>query len=205
MPKTSPETCSVKPWRNCCRAGSYGILPRLAGLLVACCVLLPLHAAEATAVLAGKVTRVIDGDTIDVLLTSGRMRVRLHGIDAPERDQGGGSAATTWLTQELNNQQVMLEPVSQDQYDRMVAVVHVQDRNINSELVRAGHAWAYRRYMRRSDEQLCRVEELARLNGSGLWATKAHAPWEFRATNGKGPFTNFDKGTAGECSRAIGR
>lgn len=173
--------------------------------MLACCVLLQAYAAEATTVLAGKVTRVIDGDTIDVLLASGRIRVRLQGIDAPERDQAGGAAATAWLTQQLINQQVMLEPVSQDQYDRMVAVVHVQDRNINSELVRAGHAWAYRQYMRRSDEQLCRVEARARQDGAGLWAAKAHAPWEYRATNGKGPFTNFDKGTARECSRAIGR
>ncbi len=155
--------------------------------------------------LAGKVNRVIDGDTIDVLLSSGMIRVRLQGVDAPERDQPGGAAATTWLTQQLRDQQVLLEPVSQDQYDRMVAVVHLQDRNINRELVQTGHAWAYRQYLRRSDAELCSLEEQARLKGRGLWATAAYAPWEYRATNGKGPFTSFDKSTAGECSRDIGR
>lgn len=164
------------------------------------------RAPDATAVLAGKVTRVIDGDTIDVLLTSGRIRVRLHGIDAPESNQPGGSAASAWLTQQLRDQQVLLEPVSQDQYERMVAVVHLRDRNINRELVQQGHAWAYRHYMRRGDRELCSLEERARRERAGLWAaTTAHAPWEYRATAGKGPFTDYGKSTVGECRKAIGR
>jgi micrococcal nuclease len=176
--------------------------------LLICSALGPAYAAsarsEAAVVLAGKVTRVIDGDTIDVLLSSGTIRVRLHGVDAPERDQPGGSAATAWLAQQVSSQQVMLEPISQDQYDRMVAVVHVQDRRINRELVRAGHAWAYRQYMRRNDEDLCEVEERARRKGVGLWAAVAHAPWEFRATNGLGPFSDYRKSTVANCHKAIG-
>ena len=163
--------------------------------------------AEApVAVLAGKVTRVIDGDTIDVLLASGPIRVRLQGIDAPERNQPGGAAATAWLTKQLRDQQVLLEPVSQDQYDRMVAVVHLQDRNINRELVQQGQAWAYRSYLRRSDAQLCEIEERARRARLGLWATSpAHAPWEYRATKGEGPFTSYARSTAEECRKASGR
>jgi micrococcal nuclease len=159
-------------------------------------------AAPAT-VLAGKVVRVIDGDTIDVLLSSGRIRVRLHGVDAPEREQSRGASATAWLEQQLRDQQVHLEPVSQDQYDRMVAVVHLKNRNINQELVKNGHAWAYRHYLRRGDTELCSLEERARLAGAGLWATTAHPPWEFRATNGKGPFTAFAGATAQDCIKAI--
>jgi micrococcal nuclease len=159
--------------------------------------------AAPVAVLAGKVVRVIDGDTIDVLLSSGRIRVRLHGVDAPERVQSRGAPATAWLEQQLRDQQVHLEPVSQDQYDRMVAVVHLQNRNINRELVENGHAWAYRHYLRRGDAELCSLEERARRAGAGLWATTAHAPWEFRATNGKGPFTDYRSGTARDCAKAI--
>jgi micrococcal nuclease len=155
-------------------------------------------------VLAGKVTRVIDGDTIDVLLSSGTIRVRLHGIDAPERDQPGGAAATGWLTQLLRDQPVQLEPVSQDQYDRMLAVVHLADLNINRELVQNGHAWAYRHYMRRADRPLCALEEDARNKSIGLWSAAAHAPWEYRATNGKGPFADYSKTTAADCRKAIG-
>ena len=163
-------------------------------------------AAESDAVLAGKVTRVIDGDTIDVLLDSGRIRVRLHGIDAPERDQPGGSAATAWLARQILNEPVLLEPVSQDQYARMVAVVHHLDRNVNLELVRAGQAWAYRRYLRRADRDFCSIEAKARREQSGLWsAATAHAPWEYRATRGKGPFTDFSRSTAADCRKAGGR
>lgn len=179
------------------------------GVLLICSALGSAHAAsvrsDTAAVLTGKVTRVIDGDTIDVLLSSGLIRVRLHGVDAPERDQPGGAAATSWLAEQLPDRQVLLEPISQDQYDRMVAVVHLQDRNINRELVQTGHAWAYRQYMRRSDAGLCSLEQQARIRRSGLWAAAAVAPWEYRATNGRGPFTSFDGSTARQCSRAIGR
>jgi micrococcal nuclease len=156
-------------------------------------------------VLAGKVVRVIDGDTIDVLLSSGRIRVRLHGVDAPERDQSGGAAAAAWLTHQLRDQSVELEPVSQDQYDRMVAIVQLQDRNINSELVQNGHAWAYRQYLRRRDAGMCSLEHRARVAHAGLWKKIAHAPWEFRATNGKGPFLDYSKTTVAECLKAVGR
>ncbi len=146
----------------------------------------PVHSDAAGATLNGRVTRVFDGDTIDVTLSSGPIRVRLQGVDAPERDQLGGDAARQWLIPQLRDQQVSLEPVSQDQYDRMLAVVHLRNRNINRELVQAGHAWAYRHYLRREDRELCSIEERARRARSGLWATTAHAPWEFRATSGKG-------------------
>jgi micrococcal nuclease len=178
-------------------------------VLLICHAACPAIAASARrdspTVLAGKVARVIDGDTLDVLLTSGRIRVRLHGVDAPESDQPGGKAATTWLAQQLQDQHVMLEPVSQDQYERMVAIVHLQDRIINRELVATGHGWAYRQYLRRSDEDLCRVEERARRNGAGIWAATAHAPWEYRATQGKGPFSDYSKSTGADCRKAIGR
>ncbi len=163
-------------------------------------------ARDAEPVLAGKVTRIIDGDTIDVLLTSGRIRVRLHGVDAPERNQPGGSASSKWLSRQLLDKPVLLEPVSQDQYERMVAVVHRDGRNINRDLVQAGHAWAYRRYMRRSERDLCALEERARRERAGLWGSKAaRAPWEFRTTNGKGPFSDYSKGNAADCRKVIGK
>jgi micrococcal nuclease len=157
-------------------------------------------------VLAGRVTRVIDGDTLDVLLSSGRIRVRLHGIDAPEHNQAGGPAATQWLTARVLNQDVLLEPVSQDRYDRLLAVVYLQDSNVNRELVSAGQAWAYRRYLRRSDRDLCNLESSARDQKRGLWSSDVvRAPWEFRATLGKGLFTNFSGSSAADCRKAVRR
>lgn len=158
------------------------------------------------AVLPGRVLRVVDGDTLDVRLSSGRIRVRLHGVDAPESDQPGGAEATRWLQQRLRDRDVQIEPVSQDQYDRLVAIVHLEDSNVNRELVQAGQAWAYRRYLRRADRSWCDAEAGARASRVGLWATGSpRAPWEHRATRGRGPFTDFSNSSAEDCRRAIGR
>jgi endonuclease YncB( thermonuclease family) len=157
-------------------------------------------------VLPGRVTRVIDGDTIDVLLGSGRIHVRLHGIDAPERDQPGGLEAREWLRRRLMDQSVQLEPVSQDRYERMVAVVFAQGRSVNEELLRAGQAWAYRHYLRRMDRHYCELEEQARGARLGLWARPMpHAPWQFRATGGKGPYADFSNETVRTCRQAASR
>jgi endonuclease YncB( thermonuclease family) len=133
-------------------------------------------------VLSGKVTRVGDGDTIQVNLQSGRMKVRLASIDAPERGQPGGREATAALAARVKGRQVALEVVEQsDGYDRMVAVVWLGDENVNEWLVRQGHAWAYRgRYLH--DRQYCVVERAAREAGLGLWsrAERNYAPWEWR-------------------------
>lgn len=190
------------------REGSPG--GRLSALITA--FLLPLLAACATAadsgLLHGRVLRIVDGDTIDVRLDSGRIRVRLQGIDAPEHDQPGGREATQFLRQHLNDRDVQLEPVSQDQYGRLVAIVHSGGMNLNRELVRAGHAWAYRRYMRRGERELCRLEHEARQSGRGLWqgpSAPARAPWEHRSTRGRGPFTGFAGTDAGDCLRTVGQ
>ena len=174
--------------------------------LMLCCGGLAIAAGEDSPVLAGKVTKVIDGDTIDVLLGSGRIRVRLHGIDAPERDQPGGAEAGQWLRERLQDREVLLEPVTQDRYDRLVAIVHEGDQNVNAALVASGHAWAYRRYLRRADGHLCESEFSARRERAGLWgAAAAHAPWEFRSTRGRGPFTDFSSQTAKECVASRGQ
>ena len=163
------------------------------------------HAADSP-VVAGHVQRVIDGDTLEVRLDSGPIRVRLHGVDAPERNQPGGAESALWLRTVLQDQEVLLEPVSQDRYERMVAVVHFGDLNINQQLVRVGHAWAYRHYLRRKDGLICDLEADARTGALGLWAEQApRAPWEFRRRDGKGPFTDFSASTSDDCRRAIGR
>lgn len=176
-------------------------------------LLLPLFAACATpagqGLLPGRVLKVVDGDTLDVRLQSGRVRVRLQGVDAPERDQPGGAEATRFLAGRLHDADVLLEPVSQDQYQyqRLVAVVHLGRVNINEELVEQGHAWAFRRYLRREDRALCALEQRAREAGRGLWQARlqpARAPWEHRATRGRGPFTDFSAETE-ECVRSSQR
>jgi endonuclease YncB( thermonuclease family) len=124
-------------------------------------------------VLAGVVTKVNDGDSIEVRLDSGPARVRLSAIDTPEHDQPYGAQSSAALKSMLAvDSKVELEVVTQDRFNRFVAIVWLvagdQRRNINEIMLRDGHAWAYRRYM--SDPKFCDIEAEARDAKRGLWA-----------------------------------
>jgi endonuclease YncB( thermonuclease family) len=142
-----------------------------AGTLLA--LWLPLVSLAANPVLVGSVIKVTDGDTIKVQLSSGPINVRFDGIDAPEKAQPGGSEATAYLRSLVEGRSVNLAPVTQDRYNRMVAKVFVGKKNINAEMVAAGHAWEYRRYTRRDTRELCASEDAARRANLGLWAAPA--------------------------------
>ena len=101
---------------------------------------------------------------------------------------------------------VQVKPFEQDRYDRLVGIVYLGTLDVNAELVRNGHAWAMRRYMRKADAALCSIEAEARLNRRGLWASsKAIAPWVYRQRSK--PRTKTAKGpeTAQSCVAAIGK
>src|SRR5262245_60707498 len=114
-----------------------------------------MAAPDEAAVLVGRVTKVVDGDTLDVQLSSGTIRIRLHGIDAPEKAQPHGNVATAALSGLVLNKQVQIEPFEQDRYERLIGIIYLDDLNVNAELVGRGHAWAFRRYMRKTDAALC--------------------------------------------------
>lgn len=125
-----------------------------------------------------KVDRVVDGDTI-VLMD--RTRVRLHGIDAPERDQPYGPMATAALEYMVERSVYYVE-TDTDRYGRMVATLyHSKDGyDINASLVCAGYAWWYERYAP-DDKLLENCQKEAREAPKGLWTEDdAMAPWEWR-------------------------
>jgi endonuclease YncB( thermonuclease family) len=159
-------------------------------------------------VLSGTVTRVIDGDTIEVQLSSGPIRVRLNSIDTPEKDQPWGPDAQAALAGRVNGRRVDLEPVTQDRYDRLVAVVFLDGENINAWMVQQGDAWAYRDYL--DDPSYCAWEAVARASRLGLWSLPPGsrvAPWEWRAA-GRGStagFTDYGSETAAGCVAAMHR
>src|SRR5690606_21037339 len=100
-------------------------------------------------VLSGKVTHISDGDSIEVELDSGKVRVRLSAVDTPEYDQPYGPESTAALRAKLPiGAPVELEVVTQDQFRRVVATVWLlqQDKRINIHewLLGEGHGWAYR-------------------------------------------------------------
>jgi endonuclease YncB( thermonuclease family) len=129
--------------------------------------------AKPLPVLVATVTKVNDGDSIEVNLDSGPARVRFSAIDTPEYDQPYGPKSSAALKAMLPvGASVELEVVTQDQFKRLVATVwRVADGkrvNINEQMLREGHAWAYRRYMR--EARFCDLEAEARDRKLGLWA-----------------------------------
>jgi micrococcal nuclease len=124
-------------------------------------------------VLEARVTKVNDGDSLEVRLDSGAARVRLSAIDTPEHDQPYGTESSAALKALLPvGATVELEVVTQDSFKRMVATVWLvadgKRININEKMLRDGHAWAYRRYMR--EPRFCDLEAEARDARRGLWA-----------------------------------
>jgi len=157
-------------------------------------------------VLVGYVTKVTDGDTIKVQLSSGPITVRFDSIDAPESDQPWGGEATAALSGRLSGQEVALDVVTQDRYERLVAVVYLADENINGWMVQQGHAWAYRDYL--NDPQHCAWEGIARAAGLGLWGLSPgsrNAPWEWRRSkrDPSAGFTDFSNETVANCVAAM--
>ena len=126
---------------------------------------------------------VIDGDTLEVGRT--RVRVRLHGIDAPESEQrcraGGqswdcGREATRALDRHIGLDPVACEERDVDRYGRVVAVCRLDGRDVNAWMVAEGWALAYRRYaMDYVDE-----EGGARAAKRGVWRGELVAPWDWR-------------------------
>ncbi len=128
----------------------------------------------------GRVVGVSDGDTITVLHNGKGERIRLHGIDCPEKRQAFGNRAKQFTSNLVFAKTVTVQAVDRDRYGRTVGVVLLPDgRSLNHELVRAGFAWMYRRYT--NDQSLSDLEEEARVARRGLWADPhAVPPWEWR-------------------------
>ena len=124
-----------------------------------------------------KVDRVVDGDTI-VLMD--KTRVRLHGIDTPERDQPYGQQATRALDGLIKSKVYVLEKDT-DRYGRLVGVLYTPEGiNVNLAMVCGGHAWWYERYAR-LDSDLEDCQESAQETRLGLWADDDPIPpWEWR-------------------------
>lgn len=130
--------------------------------------------------------RIIDGDTfIAVDYAGNELKIRMAGIDAPEVNQVFGKESAEYLTVLLHDH-FKLRLFDKDRYDRQIATVLVNDRDINQDMVANGYAWAYDyrigpNYQEDQDE--------ARAERRGLWNEKSTLPPQyFRKINGHSEF-----------------
>lgn len=145
----------------------------------------------------GKVVGVSDGDTIMVLDADRQQhKIRVAGIDAPEKGQAFGQRAKASLSRLVFGKEVEVRWNKQDRYRRIVGKVLVAAPDCVSlgcaktldaglDQVAAGHAWWYRKYARdQSHEDAGRYEEAedaARARKGGLWVDPhPTAPWDWR-------------------------
>ncbi len=141
---------------------------------------------EKICTLTGTVIKVIDGDTITVLDSSKQQhKIRLAGIDAPEKRQPYGKAAKKELSRLIYNKQVCINWHKIGKHRRKIGTVLLNLNDINLIMVKTGYAWHYKKYQ---DEQT--VEERTAFNTAeinarssiiGLWQEPNPAPpWEWR-------------------------
>ncbi len=152
------------------------------------------HPGKASGAIAfGKVKRVIDGDTLIIVIGWKEVIVRLSSIDCPEDGQPWGGTAKAGLIKLVGGKHVRCEMHCEDHYGRTVATLYVKGRNgeyqnVNEKMVARGHAWVMRRYFWHLPEhrrnRLNRIEGWARKNRVGLWKTQNPVPpWRWRAEN----------------------
>ncbi|NND67425.1 MAG: hypothetical protein HKN19_07555 [Halioglobus sp.] len=129
----------------------------------------------------GRVVRVADGDTVSVLDRHGKQhKIRLFGIDSPERDQPHGRQAGKALAGLVDGKEVGVVVVEKDDYGRTVGTIYFGQTNINAAQVGAGNAWWYR-YHAPHERHLEAAEEDARSAGRGLWQDERPVPpWDWR-------------------------
>lgn len=150
---------------------------RVVPLVVLVVLAVPGHAAT----LSGLVVSIADGDTITVLVDRQQVKVRLTEIDTPEKAQPWGSKSREALAAKVFGETVEVRSEGTDRYGRTLGRVFVDGRDVNREMIREGHAWAYRQYLK--DQSLLADEDHARVNGLGLWSlpeSQRTPPWEWR-------------------------
>jgi micrococcal nuclease len=131
----------------------------------------------------GRVVKVFDGDTIEVLKGRSTERIRLYGIDCPERGQDFGARARQFTSHMVFGKIVEVIPEDHDQFGRSVCWVRVGNVSLNHALVKDGLAWHYKRYAGQ-EKELADLEAHARQQKIGLWShRKPVPPWEFRRLN----------------------
>ena len=171
-------------------------------LALICLFELPIHAAS--------VLSIGDGDTITVTEGSGRIKVRLACIDAPETSQSPYGMEARRALQGLLpvGSQVTLRMKATDRYGRSLAEVLKGSTNINQSLVGSGNAFVYWQYISGCDRQTySRLENDARLKGDGVWSVPGgiQRPWDYRRGRRSGSTSTTPGGGASTTGTSSGK
>ena len=128
----------------------------------------------------GRLVKVLDGDTVEVMHNDKAERIRLAQIDCPEKNQPFGQAAKRYVLNEAAHKIVTVRIETVDRYGRSVGEVFLPEgSNLNKKLVGAGLAWQYKKYSK--DTEYSALEKSAKEERRGLWQDKTPIPpWEWR-------------------------
>jgi len=138
------------------------------------------------ATLEGRVVGVADGDTITIVdVSDTKYKIRLQGIDAPEKSQPFGEKSKQSLHKLIHGKRVSIQFQKKDKYGRVVGKVLLNDIDVCLEQIRYGMAWHYKQYASdqpKEDRALYAQSELdAKSKLTGLWSDKSPTPpWQFR-------------------------
>jgi micrococcal nuclease len=130
--------------------------------------------------LEGKVVGISDGDTFK-LLSNGNLtlRIRLYGVDAPEKGQDFSTQAKQKLSELIFSKYIKVEKKDTDRYGRIVGLVYVNEININEEMLRNGMVWHYKQFDK--SEKWAALERIAQQQKLGLWSRSSPVPpWQWR-------------------------
>ena len=141
-------------------------------------ILLAAACAARAETFEASVVGVPDGDSITVMHGRQRVKVRLAGIDAPERRQRFGNESRKALARLCRNRKALVTWTEKDDYQRLLGRVSCAGTDANAEQVRHGMAWV--RYKQQHPE-LSGLQDAAQRERRGLWAQKAPMPpWDWR-------------------------
>jgi len=130
------------------------------------------------------VKRVIDGDSVLVLdpKDNKEYEVQLEGLDAPELKQEFGKESSEALAKMIEKKELWISWKAKDNFERLLAQVYVGETHINSEMLKSGMAWHFKRYNK--SEALAKLETEAKEAKKGLWKNSSPtAPWDYRKEN----------------------
>lgn len=135
--------------------------------------------------LRGRIVRVSDGDTVVLLdSTNTQHRIRLDGIDCPEKGQPFGRKATDFVKNLAAGKQAVVYWDKKDRYGRILGYLIVDGVNVNKELLKNGLAWHYKHF--NQDKELAELEQQAKDKKLNIWSDKNPIePYQWRKSNRK--------------------